>query len=229
MAQNLDLLLTIFPFEAACFANTKLPVAYVGHPLVTAIPKQQKSPSKTLALFPGSRTTEVQRNLPIQMRVAKKLKQQNPDLDIAISSAHPQVQALAKGFPCRFVPPESTYALMREAHLALATSGTVTLELALHETPTLVNFAIRPCDLFLAQKIFRIHLPFYCIVNIIASKEIFPEFFGPNLTEDALYSAAQKLWNDASKRALCQKSCLDMRHLLEQKDLMQNGASLILD
>ena len=73
---------------------------------------------------------------------------------------------------------------MKNSHLALATSGTVALELALHGTPTVVNVAIRPLDLFLAQKIFRIHLPFYSLPNIICSKQVFPELFGPNFTEE---------------------------------------------
>jgi len=234
MAKHIDLLLTLFPFEKTCFAHTTLPVSYVGHPLLQIIPQKPfERNTKILALFPGSRDTEIERNLPIQILIAKKLKQQNPLLDIAISISHmskeSKIRVLAQDLHCRFIPPDKTYSLMQEAQLALATSGTVTLELALHGTPTLVNFVIRPLDLFLAQKIFRINLPFYCIVNIIASEEIFPEFFGSNLTQPALLDAAKNFLYDEKLREDCKKKCHKMRELLADQNNTENAPSLIVD
>lgn len=218
MEKNLDLLLTLFPFEKNCFSKTSLQVEHVGHPLTQSIPVIKKKRTNTLAIFPGSRTTEITRNLPTQLAVAKRLQ-----YEIAISISHPDKEALireiARGTPCRFVPPEETYTLMQTAKLALATSGTVTLELALHETPTVVGFAIRPIDLFLAQKIFKINLPFYCIVNIIAGEEIFPEFFGPNFTQENLYRAVKKLAAQDYQKVRC---------LLTTKNASQEAARLIL-
>jgi lipid-A-disaccharide synthase len=58
----------------------------------------------------------------------------------------------------------------------------VTLELALLNIPTVVEFAIRPLDLFIARRLLRINLPHYCLVNIIANEQVFPELFGPYCT-----------------------------------------------
>jgi lipid-A-disaccharide synthase len=233
MAQNLDLLMTLFPFEKECFAHTPLNVAYVGHPLTAAIPPiQKRKTSNLLALFPGSRAAEIERNFSLQLNVAKRLMNKDPGIQVAVSISHPdreeRLKTIASGLPVRFVPPERNYELMRECHLGLATSGTVTLELALHGTPAVVNFAIRPLDVFLAQKIFRINLPFYCIVNIIASKGIYPELFGPNLTEDRLLAEAETLWFDETKRAQCQRDCAEVRKILGENDASKEAARLIL-
>ncbi|MBU6446056.1 MAG: lipid-A-disaccharide synthase, partial [Verrucomicrobia bacterium] len=96
MAQNLDLLLTLFPFEKSCFTGTTLNVQYVGHPL--ALPIAQFKPAgqfsgKILGLFPGSRKTEIERNLPLQLKIARKLKEADPELQIAISQTGFPIQA----------------------------------------------------------------------------------------------------------------------------------------
>ena len=233
MEKNLDLLMTLFPFEKACFSLTKLPVEHVGHPLANDIPPPSThQESNRLGLFPGSRETEIQRNFPLQLQVAKRLLSQNPSMQVAVSIAHPAraelLKKIAADFPLTFIPPDKNYDLMRTCRLALATSGTVTLELALHEVPTVVNFAIRPLDVFLATKVFRINLPFYCIVNIIASKRAFPELFGPNLTEEALFSEAQALWFNESARQLCRDGCRTVRHLLGDSQAASRAAHLIL-
>ncbi len=225
MEQNLDLLLTLFPFEKKCFLNPRLAVEHVGHPLVSAIPQQSAERKKILALFPGSRSHEIERNLPLQLAVAKKIQKEDPSTEIAISISSSdkkkQIEALIQNFPCQLIPPEKHYELMGKAHVAMATSGTVTLELALHETATVVNYAIRPIDLFLAQKIFQIRLPFYCIVNIIGGKEIFPEFFGSYLTEKALYESIKKLWENPEP---AQESCKEIRALLTEKNASREAA-----
>lgn len=234
MAQSLDLLITLFPFEKQYFSKTELNVAYVGHPLTSDIPDQAADRrEKILAIFPGSRTSEIERNLKTQIHAAKKLTKIDPDIKTCISIPHPEhekrIRDIIRDFPCSFVYPNETYNLMKTAHLAIAKSGTVTLELALHKTPTIVNFAIRPLDVFLAQKIFRINLPFYCIVNIIASYEVFPEFFGPNLTPKALASAAASLWFNETKRIQCIESCQKVREMLLQNNASKTAALLVLD
>lgn len=218
MAETLDLLLTFFPFEKRCFAHTQLPVHYVGHPLAAPvasfIPSNRYTGQKILGLFPGSRKSEIARNLPLQLTAAKKLQQLDPSLRIEISQASDSI--------------EKNYDLMKASRLALATSGTVTLELALHGTPTVVNYAIRPLDCFIAQKIFRIDLPFYCIANIIVQKAVFPELFGPHFTEEQLLFWAQKLWFDEAARKACIEGCSKVRKSLNTNGLNISSAQSIL-
>ena len=235
MAETLDLLLTLFPFEKDCFASTGLAVEHVGHPLTSQIPAQSQAcdlKPPILALFPGSRATEIKRNYPLQIATAKRLAARFPGLRIATSIAQPSFEAFikheSKGTAVDFYPADQKMDLMNQAQLAIATSGTITLELALASVPTVVNFAIRDLDVWIAQKIFRINLPFYCIVNIMLSKQIFPELFGPHLTSDSLYHWAEKLWRDQGKREEIQRGCLDVRKALGEGDGSSTAAHSII-
>lgn len=230
MAENLNLLLSILPFETACFTNTSLPVLYVGHPLIHTISSYHYTPiaelenKKVLGLFPGSRHKELLRNLSVQLDVAHSLKQQDPTLTIAISVAQeryrPMIEALCKEkqISAYLIPHEHTYDLMKQCHTAFATSGTVTLELALHKVPTVVTYGISKLDVFIAKNILRILLPFYCIVNIIVEEEVFPELIGPNLTKEALLKHAISLLQNQSAREACLQKCRHVRALLTEKN-----------
>jgi lipid-A-disaccharide synthase len=226
MARNLDLGLAILPFEPACFAKTPLKMQYVGHPLTKAIANHKSNPlfrskygflpsDKILALFPGSRQKEIEQNLPLMLKAASLLQTEDPSLRLAISGSQ--------------IPLNDTYDLMQNAHLALAKSGTVILELALHKTPTVVQYAIKPLDVFLATKVFKINLPYYSLANLILQEEAFPELFGPNLTDKSLQRVAKNLWFDEEKRTASKKSCEKLWGVLGSEDARLNAAHKILE
>jgi lipid-A-disaccharide synthase len=228
MEKNLDLLLTIFPFEPKCFEKTRLPVQYVGHPLGLAVASfvpKGKFQGKILSIFPGSRKKEIKRNLPLQLKVARRLKEIDPTLQIIISTVFP----LPRIPDATLVGSEETYELMSASHLAIATSGTVTLELALHKVPTVVTYAITKMDCFLAQKVFKINLPFYCIANIVLNKEVFPELFGPHFTEENLYLQAKQLLSDSIIRQRCIENCLEVKRMLGTTEAAKEAALAICD
>lgn len=242
MAQNLDLLLSILPFEKQLFANTSLPVAFVGHPLSERMKTYAyKTPhfpldKKIIALFPGSRKKEIDRNLSLQLDVCRALIQKHPHCHIALSVSDEKhlpliQQILAKKdlSPSQFslVNAEESYELMSAAHLAIAKSGTVTLELALHRVPTVVVYGVSFLDKIIAYDILRIRLKFYCLVNIIAQKEVFPELIGPNFTFDQVFSKAEALF-DNSKRHRIIHECDAIIDLLGGKETSKEAALEIL-
>lgn len=232
MVKNLDLVLTIFPFEPAYFSHTNLPVQYVGHPLTqkTTVLKQKRNPH-LLALFPGSRVQEIQKNFPLQLQTALALQKTNPQIQIAVSIANssvkPWIDFIAKDHSFLAYPPNQREELMESCHMAFATSGTVTLELALRLTPTLVNYFIRPLEVWMAQSLFKINLPFYCIVNILASKEIFPECFGPYFTPHPYLTQAERLWNREEVRDRCLQGCLEVQKILGTQKGTKKAAEAI--
>jgi lipid-A-disaccharide synthase len=234
LAKNYDLLMTILPFEKECFQHTGLRVEYVGHPLISTIPSPNfVSEENLIALFPGSRKKEIERNFPIQVAVAKKLVQDYPHLKFAISVAQPKfrkrIEKIAADLPhTSFVPSDQTRSLMQRAFVAIAKSGTVTLELGLHAIPTVVTYGISTLDTFLAKYVFRINLPHYCLVNIIGKKTVFPELIGPAFTEEALYSQVKNFLTNPSARSQCQEACQKVRSLLGSENASQKAASLLL-
>lgn len=232
MADNLDLLLTILPFEKQYFAHTSLNVQYVGHPLIQRIASSvAQSSTRLIAIFPGSRTKEIERNLPLHLRVAKTILNEYPDLTFGISVSDnrflPLIEKIIKQAEIKveLFSSERKEALMKTAFLAIAKSGTITLELALYGIPAVVTYAISSFDVFLAKYIFRIRLPYYCLVNIIASREVFPELIGPLLTETSLYNHTKKLIADPGA---CLEGCKEVRRLLGNIPTNDRAAELIL-
>lgn len=235
MAKYLDLLLTIFPFEKKYFSNTKLDVRYVGHPLVYDLIKNQKMNSKKelIGIFPGSRKNEIKRNLPIQLLAAKKLLENNNNLIFGISVTNfdlinkifKKLNLNSKNFI--FFEREKNYEFMGKLKFALATSGTITLELALYRVPTVVNYSIKPIDLFIARSILKINLPFYCMVNIIANKQIFFELYGPNLTVDNLIKYSNKFLFEDKTYKDCIIECENLVKIIEVRNSNKKTASII--
>jgi lipid-A-disaccharide synthase len=240
MEANLDLLLTILPFEKQYYTSSKLQVEYVGHPLMERIPAPSTAPKekRLIAIFPGSRRKELERNFPLYLEVAKKLLREFPDLMFEISVAHPRflpllTQALEKAglkgnTHIRLTPAAENERLMKTAFLSIAKSGTVTLELALYGVPTVVTYALSSFDYFLAKYIFRIHLPYFALPNLIAGHPVFPELIGPVFTPASLYLQLKEFLAHPEKREEALKGCAEIRALLGSQNASTRAAELIL-
>jgi len=119
---------------------------------------------------------------------------------------------------------------MQTAFCAIAKSGTVTLELALHEVPTVVTYGVSTLDLILVGYILRIRLPYYCLVNIIGDKEIFPELIGPHFTQKALYTQVSQFLQNPTLRNACRHACaLLKKTLLSTNDPSTTAANYIIN
>ena len=86
MAEVLDSLAVIFPFEVECYQDVDLPVSFVGHPFVSS---EYKSPvhydkQGSLLLLPGSRVQPIQRILPVFLDATEILVQSHSDLKIEV-------------------------------------------------------------------------------------------------------------------------------------------------
>jgi len=243
MASCLDKLLSILPFEKTCFEHTSLSVEYVGHPLCATIAQHAYTPieipegKRVIAIFPASRYKELKRNLKILLDAAKKLQQTDPNLYFVFSCSQSCFRAFLKksivsygfleGSEFQIVDAKKSYDLMRLSYMALAKSGTVTLELALHKVPTVVVYRIAKVDLFIAKSLLRIRLPYYSLPNILCQKGVFPELFGPNFTKDALFSKALVFLKDASAHLRCQQDCQELIELLGTTDAHCETAQII--
>lgn len=250
MAKNLDLLLTIYPFESKYYQAGSLPVIYVGNPLREYLKSYSYDPdwketlqlpgnAPILALFPGSRPGEIERNLPLQLQsVRRLLEQTGAARHVAISCEtleHTEAfLEVAKhcGWPADqklyFVPRRYTYELMRESHAALAKSGTVTLELALHRVPTVVIYKMSTINYIVAKYLMRLNLPHYCIVNILLQKEVFPECIEYGLTVQNIAEQLKKMDGDCAHRSACLADCQSLSTVLYGEETSAYAAEVIL-
>lgn len=233
MAKHFDLLLTLFSFEPEYFSKTSLKTIWAGHPIVETIQDPQTIDDKPLiSIFPGSRPAEIIRNLPKQLEAAFQFcKKADKAFEIAVSSSsnhtlteiEAMIASLQKKEPAfcdqkvTIVPFDKRYELMQRSTLAIAKCGTVNLELALHEVPTVVTYELSTLNRFLATYIIKLDLPYYSIVNILKKKEIFSELIkkkiGPQDIEEKLFT----LYTRADLYATCKLECRELASLVQRE------------
>ncbi|MBA2728524.1 MAG: lipid-A-disaccharide synthase, partial [Parachlamydiaceae bacterium] len=250
MEKTLDLLMTIYPFEKEHYQTTSLNVKFIGNPLAEYLAKYAYNDTwkeklgiprnaPLIALFPGSRHGEVLRNLPLQLKAAELLVKHSPHRIFAISASSPKQKIailntlensnLVLGKNLFLVPSQFTYELMRDSHTAMAKSGTVTLELALHHRPTVVIYSLTKLNHFIAKYIMRLNLPHYCIVNILAEKEVYPELIEHGLTGENLYEKLLSLDLEGPTRGKCLDNCRAISKQLDISNASQLAAKAVLE
>ena len=236
MEKVLNHLICLFPFEPSCFIKSPLTTSYFGHPLSNKIHNHSYTPSvpssnkPILAIFPGSRKKEVERNLPLLLEVASA--HCKGEYRIKVSYANEKLKRLIEPLLKNgetLVSSNNNYDLMKTATFAFAVSGTITLELAMHELPSIVCYAIRPFDFFLARNVFRIDLPHYCIANYTAKTRIFPEFYGPHFCREMLDETLSFMLNNEEEITLCKNRCKALKKVLNHANPSLACADYLLE
>lgn len=224
-----DMVLCIFPFEVDFFSHNNLPQArYVGNPTMESVqnylntnPKLEPS-QPSIALLCGSRQSEIKQNLPAMLRAGATF----PDYKLIIAAAPGVPKTLYErviaetGVEADLVFGD-TYGVVRQAKVALVTSGTATLETALLGTPQVVCYAVRGGGLanFLFKNFFTI--PHISLVNLVASKEVVQELYGGLFTERNITQALTPLLHDSPER----KEMLQDYKIIEQKLITNEPAA----
>ncbi|MGR3973052.1 MAG: lipid-A-disaccharide synthase [Candidatus Rhabdochlamydia sp.] len=232
LAQNYDLLLTLLPFEKKLFHASYLPVTYIGHPLTQEISLLTSFSPHILAFFPGSRRSEIKRNFPFYIKLIHHLKSSRPDLQFAISISQekyrPYIEDLLGDLiqdPCiqLLTPSEMQHV---QPLFAIAKCGTIVLELALKGIPTVVTYKMSQIDLLLAKYLFRIHLPYYSLPNLILNTPLFPELIGNQLTEADLLQTTLFWLDHQDVLSPLRSACLQLREQLTLDEHPSERAAL---
>ncbi len=194
IARAVDLMLTLFPFEAAFYQDHGVPVRAVGHPLADAIPLRGDpvtarrtlglpgpDEAPVIALLPGSRWGEVSRLGPLLLDTAVWLNARRPDLRFVLPAATPRLYEVLAGMraerapalPLTLVQGQSRMA-MAAADVVLLASGTATLEAMLLKRPMVVAYRVAPVTAWLARRLVKIS--HFALPNLLAGRELVPEF-----------------------------------------------------
>ncbi|GAB4236839.1 MAG: hypothetical protein Tsb0021_16660 [Chlamydiales bacterium] len=244
MVSTLDMLLTILPFEKQYYTQTPLTLHYVGNPSVEEIQNHNyisdwkcqchlNHEQPIVALFPGSRGKEIDKGIEKFLLCAKAFQEKHSHYQIAISSISKSYEPLFHEYLKKYgirgsvVPVKYRFELMREACAAIAASGTVTLELALHHTPTVVTYEVGHFNRFIAQYILKIHLPYYSLPNILAQREVFPEFIATPPTVDGLLHHLSLLTQDSRERNKTLRDCRMIEKILGKSQASKVAANHI--
>lgn len=198
--RNVDLMLVIFPFEERFYRERGIEAHYVGHPLVeqlegirrVAPPLDPTRPVRML-LLPGSRRSEVDSLLRPMVDVIDELRRERP-VDATILRAptigEDRLRRLLGGRTDIAVR-DSTKERLADADLALAASGTVTLECAIVGLPVVVLYRLSPLTYHLGRRLVRI--PYFSLVNIVAGKGLVPELLQDQVNGPAVAAEVRRL------------------------------------
>lgn len=196
VAKIVDKVACIFPFEYDVYKEAGAHVEFVGHPLVDIVkPSMTKEEAmafagkeegkKLILLMPGSRLMEIEKMLPTLLEAAKIIKKQLPEVSfvmpragtIPISLLEEKIQA--SGLDVK-ITEGNNYDLFSVADLALATSGTVTLEAALCGLGSVIVYKTNPVTYFIAKLL--VNIPHIGLPNIVAAKSVVPELIQNDFT-----------------------------------------------
>lgn len=214
IAQVVDLMLCILPFEEAIYRRAGVRVRYVGNPVLDQVPAPasiQDFRSRlglsvdrpTLTLLPGSREAEVRRILPPMVESAKRLALLHQGLQVVVPIApsidRGQVRAQfdESGLKPELLDGQAPQAI-GAADVAVVASGTATLEAALIGRPFVVVYKLAPVSYAIARLLVRV--PHIALVNLIAGKRLVPELLQSELTPQRLCAEVERIWNSASDR-----------------------------
>jgi len=214
MADVIDRLMVIFPFEVDVFKEVALQVDFVGHPMVDGIRRfhaEQRQPlpwseGKKIALLPGSREQEIRRILPGLLEAAAETEQNNlfeGGFIIAVPSGRERlVESLlqdAAKVPSRCtVVADNAREVLKQADAALVASGTATLEAALLHCPAVLVYKANALTYVIARCL--INIPWLGIVNIISGREVMPERIQFDMKPKTLAADLERLVNDTPQR-----------------------------
>ena len=200
LARTVTRAAVILPFEEKLLRAHGIDARFVGHPLLDralALPSRDDarralrvSPDeRLLALFPGSRAQEIGRHLDPFVATALELQRRDPTLRVVVSSA-PHVQISAERCPFPLVQ-SASFTVLRAADAALCKSGTTTLEAAIALCPLVVAYRTGALEYAVARRL--VTIPFIGLVNIVAGREIAPEFVQDALRPTRVADALQPL------------------------------------
>lgn len=203
LEDDLDLLLSIVPFEKDWYANKtpRLHVEYVGHPIVDRLKMFREKrrlaslnqDKPVVLLLPGSRRKEVARHLEVMLAAAAQIKTQVP-AEFRIILPNENLAEMARPLITDSAIKVQIGGLSEalcEATIAIASSGTVTTECAFMQVLTVVLYKLSAPEYEIGKRIVTVN--YIALVNLIAGKGIFPEFIQQAATVDNLTTAAL-LW-----------------------------------
>ncbi len=243
IAKRVDRMAVILPFEKDFYRNTSLPVDYVGHPLLDGYdPDTDKNADMTspdlaqgrvrAAILPGSRREEIRNLLPIMVSAAEIIARRFPALHCVLP--------LAPGVTPSFIQPfiENTrvtieirrgniYGTLKGCHLALVTSGTATLEVAIAGIPMVIIYKMSRLSYWVGRAL--IDVPFIGLVNLVAAKRVSPELIQKEANGERLAQEALALLENPALRETVFRQMKQVRQKLGQGGASEKTADIAIE
>lgn len=257
MAKWLDLMLCIFPFEPALYEAVGLRAVFVGHPMTSIFAGEEERlhcarsevipagssmlttnahrqrDRNLVALFPGSREREIRKIFPIMREAALELARRHADLHFAVAAVSEPLAAAIRdelhgkpGTEKFSIRIGQARALMQMAETGMVASGTATLEAALWRLPFVLVYRVAWMTYLAARLVIKVR--YLGMPNVLADRQIVPEFIQHRARPVEIASAIEQLLEDGPGRARMLADFALVTGRLGQHDASENAADAII-
>ncbi len=213
IAAVVDKMLVIFPFEQQVYARTDLDVEFVGHPLLEILERCKTDvvrDNNLILLLPGSRSSEIERLLPVMLKTAQQLQNERQELSFVVAAPRRKIaehiQQKIRKYEAKHgkvkgleIVTGQTREWLQKATVGLAASGTVTMEAAILGLPLVVIYRVQAVTYWLSKLI--VNVPYFTMVNLVAGKMVYEEFLQNEVKPENLLRALKDILPDGGRRA----------------------------
>lgn len=245
IAKSVSMMMTLYPFETQVYEDNGIAVRFVGHPRADEIDPAAGDTGKhearqalgyadsdaLVAILPGSRGSEVKYTGPDFLAAAERLASRFPAVRFVIPAANDKrksqiqdmTETLAANLDIRIIDGQSTRA-MQAADVVLVNSGTATLEAMLLKRPMVMSYRLGGVTYAIVSRL--VTTPWFALPNILAQKQLVPEFIQDAATAEALADAVGAYLENPAPPALMAE--FDRIHQLLRKDAASQAADAVL-
>ena len=212
--EYVDHILALFPFEPAYFDAAGMPCTFVSHPVLATVATAEEgrafrarhgigADTLVLCALPGSRRAEVRKLKPVIVDSISRLASHHQNLHVVIPTVSTVVDDVrtiaAAGVPTTIIEnSDEKSAAMAAADVAISASGTATLELACAGVPGVVIYKVANVTWLLGKLL--VNVKYASIVNIMANREVLPEFLQWNCKPKKIVAAVDELIENETRR-----------------------------
>ncbi|MEI6105944.1 MAG: lipid-A-disaccharide synthase [Opitutae bacterium] len=240
MSRHLDSLAAIFPFEPACYSDTRLPVQFVGHPFVAAdyVAPVAFDPAGPVLLLPGSRRSVVERVFPVLLEAYRQsgttreavVLYPSDEICAVLQAAHPPANVSLRAIGGRAATPlaagtetarHGVRALPQPAAAVLTASGTMSMHCALAGIPGALTYRTDPLTYWLGRLLVQVE--YIGIANLLLDEAMYPEFIQGAATAPALAAELRLCLDDPARRERTQDQARRLRAMLARPALGTAG------
>lgn len=243
IAQRVDRLALIFPFEPKIYEPFGVRTDYVGNPLLDEFIENQPQrnfrdklkigeDAQVVGIFPGSRNSEIDYILESLIETAVLLQKEHPNLNfvvpVAPSLSHDRIEGefAGRGLSVSFVD-ENIYEVAAACDAILTVSGTVTLQIALAGTPMAILYKVAPLSYAVGKRLIKIE--FAGLPNIVAGRGIVREFIQDAADPASMSCEILRLLNDNTYREKMKDELLAVRQLLGEPGCSSRVADIVAE
>jgi lipid-A-disaccharide synthase len=237
----IDRMAVILPFEKTIYEQAKVPVSFVGHPLVEKINHCDDVPSariklqlplnkRLVAMLPGSRINEIEKHMPVLVATAEKLSQQIEDLHFVIPIAGTIDSSKVKGYFAKsnvnisFIQGKATE-VVACSDCAVVASGTASLECALLEIPMCIIYKASKLSYHIVMKVIKVKYLGLC--NLLQNEMVVPELLQDDCNPIELTRALNDLLTNQKTISRMQKRLKNIKLSLSSEQADCSIAELI--